>query len=248
MSATVYRDLGTVRAVGLYPVKSMRGQFVDAAKLGFAGLAHDREYAFLREHDTTGLPWLSARQCPRLLRYEARVENLGERHASVVISTPQGETLDIRDPRLLAEIADVAGEPLRLVRLWRRAYDSAGADVSIITTQSIQAISDMAELRLEDARFRANVFVKADADAPFREDKWVGSSIAIGGGGDPARLRLTRKEPRCRVVSLDPHTGEEDARVHKVIVGTRKNNLGAYATVERTGTVAVGEMLRQRMS
>ena len=247
MSATAYKDLGIVRAVGLYPVKSMRGQFVDAAKVGFAGLAHDREYAFLREGDMTGLPWLSARQCPRLLRYEACVENLGERHAAVVIRTPHGEQFDIRDPRLLAEIGDVAGEPLRLVRLWRRAYDSAGADVSIITTQSIQAISDMAERPLEAARFRPNVVVEATAEASFREDKWVGSSVAIGDGSDPARLRLTRKDPRCRIVSLDPHTGDEDARIHRIIVGTRKNNLGAYATVERTGTIALGQVLRQRV-
>jgi uncharacterized protein YcbX len=247
MTATAYKDLGIVRAVALYPVKSMQGQFVHAANLGFAGLAHDREYAFLREEDTTGLPWLSARQCPRLLRYNARVENPGER-AAVVIRTPHGEELDIRDPRLLAEIADVAGEPLRLVRLWRHAYDSAGAEVSIIATQSIQAISDMAERPLEATRFRPNVVVEATAEAPFREDKWVGSSVAIGDGGDPARLRITRKNPRCRIVSLDPHTGDEDARIHRIIVRTRKNNLGAYATVERTGAIAVGQMLRQRVS
>ena len=247
MSATAYKDLGTVEAVGLYPVKSMRGQFVDAVNVGFAGLAHDREYAFLREDDTTGLPWLSARQCPRLLRYEARVENLGERHAAVVIRTPDGEDLDVRDPRLVAEIADVAGEPLRLVRLWRRTYDSAGADVSIITTQSVEAISAAAERAVEAARFRPNVVVEAAADAPFREEKWVGSSVAIGNGGDPARLRLTRKDPRCRIISLDPHTGDEDASIHRIVVGTRKNNLGAYATVERTGTLAVGQPLRQRV-
>jgi uncharacterized protein YcbX len=248
MPATAYKDLGIVSAVGLYPVKSMQGQCVDAAKLGFAGLAYDREYAFLREEDTTGLPWLSARQCPRLLGYKACVERLGERHAAVVIRTPHGEELDIRDPRLLAEIVDVAREPLRLVRLWRRTYDSAGADVSIITTQSIQAISEMAERPLEPARFRPNVVVEATAEAPFREDKWVGASVAIGSGSDPARLRLARKDPRCRIVSLDPHTGDEDARIHRIIVGTRKNNLGAYATVERTGTIAVGEVLRQRVS
>jgi uncharacterized protein len=242
-----YKDLGTISAVGLYPVKSMQGQFVDDAKLGFAGLAHDREYAFLREEDATGLPWLSARQCPQLLRYQAYVENLGERHATVAIRTPEGDELDIRDPRLLAEVAAVAGEPLRLVRLWRRAYDSAAADVSIITTQSIQAISDAVQRPLEVARFRPNVVVEAAAEAPFREEKWVGSSLAIGNGGDPGRLRLTRKDPRCRIVSLDPVTGEEDARIHAIIVETRRNNLGAYATVERTGTVAVGQVVRQRV-
>jgi uncharacterized protein len=248
MSAAAYKDVGTVRAIGLYPVKSMQGQFVDSAKLGFAGLAHDREYAFLREEDTTGLPWLSARRCPRLLGHAARVENLGERHAAVVVRTPHGDEFDIREGRLVAELADMAGEPLRLVQLWRRAYDSAGAEVSVITTQSIQAISDIARRPLEAARFRANVVVEAAADAPFREDKWVGSSVAVGDGSDPARLRITRKDPRCRIVSLDPHTGDEDARIHKIIVGTRKNNLGTYATVERTGTVALGQVLRQRVS
>jgi uncharacterized protein YcbX len=248
MAANGYKDLGTVTALGLYPVKSMQGQFVDAVDVGFAGLAHDREYAFLREQDTTGMPWLSARQCPGLLRYEASVENVGERRAAVVIRTPHGEELDVHDPRLVSEIADVAGERLRLVRLWRRTYDSAAAEVSIITTQSIQAISDAAERQLEAARFRPNVVVEAAAEAPFREEKWVGSSVAIGDDGDPARLRLTRKDPRCRIVSLDPHTGDEDPSVHKVVVGARKNNLGAYATVERTGTLAVGQLLRQRVS
>src|ERR1700742_2875996 len=109
MSAAAYKDLGIVRSVALYPVKSMQGQSVDAAKLGFAGLPHAREYAFLRDQDATGLPWLSARQCPRLLRYEASVERFGERNATVVVRTPDGEQLDIRDPRLLAEITGVAG-------------------------------------------------------------------------------------------------------------------------------------------
>ena len=45
MSAAAYKDVGTVRAIGLYPVKSMQGQFVDSAKLGFGGLAHDRDAA-----------------------------------------------------------------------------------------------------------------------------------------------------------------------------------------------------------
>jgi uncharacterized protein YcbX len=246
MTAAAYKDLGVVRALALYPVKSMRGELHDTVQLGFAGLAHDREYAFLRERDTTGLPWLSARQCPRLLSYQASVDGFGERHAAVVVRTPDGERLDIRDPRLHAEIADMAGEPLRLVRLWRRAYDSAGADVSIITTQSIQAISELAERPLEAARFRPNVLVEAAAPAPFREDKWVGSSVTVGDGSDPGRLRLTRKDPRCRIVSLDPHTGDEDARVHGIVVSARRNNLGAYATVERTGTIAVGQVLRQR--
>jgi uncharacterized protein YcbX len=232
--------LGIVRALAVHPVKSMRGQFADAAKLGFGGLAHDREYAFLRERDTTGLPWLSARQCPALLRYQACVDD-----GTVVVHTPGGETLDVRDPRLLAEITGLAGEPLRLVRLWRRAYEAAGAEVSIITTQSIQAIAELLERPLEPARFRANVLVQAAGERPFREEKWVGSTVAIGDDGSPGRLRLTRTDPRCRIVSLDPRSGDEDPRVHRTIVDTRRNILGAYATVERTGTLAVGQIVRE---
>jgi uncharacterized protein YcbX len=246
MSSHQYKDLAVVKGIGVHPVKSMRGFFVDSAKVGFAGLPHDREYAFLDLDDQSGLPFLSARQHPALLRYSAHVEEFGERHARVVVLAPGGKEYPIRDAGLLAEIADLVGARLQLVRLWRRAYDSAGADVSLITTQSISAIGDQAGRVLEPERFRPNILVEALSDAPFREEKWVGASVAVGDGGDVARLRLTRKDPRCRIVSLDPMTGDEDRNVHKVVVSARRNNLGAYATVERTGLIRVGDAVRQR--
>ena len=63
--------VGRVMKLYRYPVKSMAGERLEEARLGWHGLAGDRRCAFLRLDSRSGLPWLSARDFPGLLCYRA---------------------------------------------------------------------------------------------------------------------------------------------------------------------------------
>ena len=52
-------EIGHVEAIFRYPVKSMAGEPLAAAKLGWHGLDGDRRLAFRRIDDRSGLPWLT---------------------------------------------------------------------------------------------------------------------------------------------------------------------------------------------
>jgi hypothetical protein len=53
-------EIGQIEAIFHYPVKSMRGEPVDVATLGWYGLDGDRRLAFRRLDERGGFPWLTA--------------------------------------------------------------------------------------------------------------------------------------------------------------------------------------------
>src|SRR3954465_10940281 len=59
-------DIGQVEAIFRYPVKSMAGERLEAAELGWHGLEGDRRLALRRLEDRGGFPWLSAGKLPEL--------------------------------------------------------------------------------------------------------------------------------------------------------------------------------------
>ena len=63
-------ELGRISAIFRYPVKSMAGELLDVAKLGWHGIEGDRRFAFRRATDTSGFPWLTAGKLPELLLYK----------------------------------------------------------------------------------------------------------------------------------------------------------------------------------
>jgi uncharacterized protein YcbX len=62
-------EIGQIEAIFRYPVKSMRGEPLDAATLGWHGLDGDRRLAFRRLDERGGSPWLSASKLPELILF-----------------------------------------------------------------------------------------------------------------------------------------------------------------------------------
>lgn len=234
-------DVGRVVAVNLYPVKSMAGQTVDSAKLGWQGLAGDRQFAFLCLDDSSGLPWLSGRTYPRLLSYKAFIEG-NPKDGVVKVTTPSGATMPLDASELLDELVRDSGRPLRLTQLWRGAYDAA--PLSLVTTASVAAVGAMVGHGIEAERFRANIVIDAFDDRAFPEDRWIGESLIIGDSAEAPRMRVNRKDPRCRIINISPATGEEDPSVLQQVVRQRKNNIGVYASPEFGGAVSQGDIVR----
>ena len=65
-------ELGQIEAIFRYPVKSMRGEQLAAASLGWHGIDGDRRFALRRLDARGGMPWLTASKLPDLLRFAPR--------------------------------------------------------------------------------------------------------------------------------------------------------------------------------
>jgi uncharacterized protein YcbX len=60
-------EIGQVEAIFRYPVKSMGGERLETANLGWHGLDGDRRLALRRIGDRGGFPWLTASKLPELI-------------------------------------------------------------------------------------------------------------------------------------------------------------------------------------
>lgn len=72
-------EIGHVEAIFRYPVKSMAGERIEAANLGWYGLDGDRRLAFHRVDDRSGMPWLTASKLPDLLLFTPHGEDGADR-------------------------------------------------------------------------------------------------------------------------------------------------------------------------
>lgn len=231
------KELGVVRELVRYPVKSMAGTATESAVLGWHGLDGDRRLAFRRIGDDSGFPWISASRVPELLLYQP----IGGDETTHV-RTPSGETLEIRSPELLDAVAKRLGSGVELMRLKHGIFDDA--PISVITVTTMSAVSDEAGVKLDRRRFRPNIVIETrDGDA-FCEDAWVGGTLVFGDGDERPEVSVTARDLRCAMINLDPDTAIQDKRLMKAAVRLNSNYAGAYGTVIGTGTIRVGDSVR----
>jgi MOSC domain-containing protein len=233
--------VGRIAAITRYPVKSMAGAPTEAAFLGMHGLDGDRRFAFRRAGFHLGHPWLSASHLPELLLYRPEgVDTTTGEPLPTHVRTPREELLELRSAALLAELTERWGGRLELRTLPEGAFDDA--PLSVITRATIDAIGrEAGATGLDPRRFRANIVVEAESDAPFHEDGWIGGTLAFGDADPAPAVRVNSRDVRCMMINLDPDTAKQDARVMKTVVRLNKNNAGVYATALRTGHIRVGE-------
>jgi uncharacterized protein YcbX len=236
-------QVGHVREIVRYPVKSMAGIVTDSAMLGWHGLDGDRRLAFRRTGDDDGFPWLSASKLPELLMYQplALDDGSGE-PLPTHVRTPSGVELEIRSPELSAEISERLGKPVELMQLKHGIFDEA--TISVISLATINGIGREAGLDLDRRRFRANIVVETERDERFLEDAWIGRTLVFrdSDATGPA-VHVTLPDVRCVMINLDPDTAAKDARVMKTVARLNQNNAGVYATVVRTGVISVGNQV-----
>jgi uncharacterized protein YcbX len=226
-------DIGTVAAVHRYPVKAMAGEVLDAADLWWFGVPGDRRYAFVQSEHRGDFPWLTIRELPELTRYRPASQDDPEKQPPL-ITTPAGRTLEITDPALAAELAEKSGRRIHLHRDHRGTFDAF--PVSVISLQTVAALSELVGRQLEPRRFRQTIVIDAPGGA-FAEEALLGRAIVAG----EARLRLSMRDMRCMVVNFDPDSAERDPQVLRAVARHRDTCLGVYATVEAPGAVRAGD-------
>jgi MOSC domain-containing protein len=159
LEASMLIELGQVEAIFRYPVKSMAGERLETANLGWHGLDGDRRLALRRIEDRSGMPWLTASEFPDLLRFAPhRSEGTADAGLPTHVRTPDGEEMPVFSEDLAKEIGRRYGAPVQMMQLRHGIYDEAS--ISVIASDTVREIGRLAGRSLDVRRFRPNVVVR----------------------------------------------------------------------------------------
>jgi uncharacterized protein YcbX len=256
------RVVGKIESLWRYPVKSMRGEELQEAFVGFPGVYGDRLYAFRSSAASNGFPWLTAREQEAMLLYRPRYRfpertmkpgNLAEAEAigsgltavyadlsdfMVDVETPAGERLAIDDPRLMGMLREGLRDrhELSLLRSHRAMTDCR--PVSIFSMQTVRQLSEEFGIDLDKRRFRANLYVELESVDAFGEDEFVGRNLKIG-----ARtvIAVLKRDSRCKIITLDPDTAQPNPEVMRRLARDHEGQAGIYGAVLVEGTIRPGD-------
>jgi uncharacterized protein YcbX len=110
-----------------------------------------------------------------------------------------------------------------------------------------ERLRDAENLTIDVRRFRPNILVKGNPNAPWDEDRW--KTLKITGSSEPIVLDITQRCARCRVPNVHPDTADEhktqpwDAlmKYRRIDEGiTYKPCYGMLAVPKTVGEVRVG--------
>src|SRR3984957_19577297 len=195
-------EIGHVEAIFRYPVKSMAGERLGGAKLGWHGVDGDRRLAFRRMDDRSGFPWLTASKLPDLLlfaplrrEHDAHEDGAqGDLHLPSHIRTPDGREMSVFGDDLAAEVGRRYGAPVQMMQLKHGVFDEAS--ISVIASDTVREIGRLAGQSLDVRRFRPNVVVRLLRSIPFQEDEWVGGVLLFGEGDNAPAITVTMRDER----------------------------------------------------
>jgi uncharacterized protein YcbX len=232
--------IGEVKALFRYPVKSMAGESLDVADLGWHGLEGDRRLAFRRADDRGGFPWLSASKLPDLILFAPRrVGPPVNGDLPTHVRTPEGQELAVFGQELAKEVGGRHGSPVEMMHLNRGIFDEAS--ISVIASATVSEVARLAAQRPDVRRFRPNILIASLRSVPFEEDEWVGGVLSFGETKEGAAIAVTNRDERCSMVNFDPDSARPTPEVLKAIVRVSDNKAGVYGAVLRRGRVAVGQ-------
>ncbi len=233
-------ELGHIEAIFRYPVKSMGGEPLETAQLGWHGLEGDRRLAFRKLEDRGGFPWLTASKLPDLLCFAPhRPEGAAPSSLPTHVRIPEGEALPVFSEDLAAEVGRRLGAPVQMMELKHGIFDEGA--LSVIASETIDEISRLAGHAPDVRRFRPNVVVRLLKPAPFQEDEWLGGILTFGEGEDAPAIAVTLRDERCSMLNLDPDSAASSPEVMKAVVRANGNHAGIYGTVTHAGQLAVGQ-------
>jgi uncharacterized protein YcbX len=254
--------VGQVESLWRYPVKSMRGEELAEAFVGFSGVYGDRIFAFKSSARPVGFPYLTGREQEELLLYRPRFRhpdqaakppNLAEAESiapgltplfadpaelAVEVATPSGEVLAVDDPALIRVLAERMrdGHTLTLLRSVRAMTDCR--PVSLFSVQTARQLGDEFGATLDKRRFRANVYLDLGSAAGFSEDGFVGRTLRLG---PKVVVAILERDPRCKMITLDPETAKPSPDVLRMVTRAHDGMAGVYGAVLVEGTVRQGD-------
>ena len=220
----------------------------------------DRAYAFVREPGPSGFPWLTGREQEDLILYRPHFADASaarlppdvdksfgmapgvfaaypKREAMAVsVTTPDGRTLPVDLAELRAELEAKSGQKVSLRYSDRSHWDCR--PISLFGNSSAGALGRELGMQMDRRRFRANFYADWDEAAPYHEDDLVGRTLRIG---ERLRIAVLERDPRCKMITLDPDTGAQESRVLRHLTEARGGMIGVYGAVLVEGVVKEGD-------
>jgi uncharacterized protein len=231
--------LGQIEALFRYPVKSMRGEPLDNAALGWHGFEGDRLLAFRRLDERGDFPWLAASKLPDLILFTPQRRGSNGQAPPTHVLTPEGEQMPVFGEALAAEIGKRHGAPVQMMQLKHGIFDDAS--ISVITSDTAREVCRLAGRSPDVRRFRPNIVIRSARAVPFEEDEWIGGVLTFGEAEDAPAVAVTMHDVRCAMVNIDPDNGSLAPEVLKAVVRANQNNAGIYGTVIRIGRLSIGQ-------
>lgn len=237
-------EIGRIEAIFRYPVKSMRGEPLEAATMGWHGLDGDRRFAFRRLDERGGFPWLSASKLPELILFTPERSEDDAAALPARVLTPEGESMPLLGEALSADVGRRYGAPVEMMQLKHGMFDEGA--ISVITSETAREVCRLGGASFDIRRFRPNVVVRSTRAVPFEENDWVGGVLTFGEADDAPAVAVTQRDERCSMLNFDPDDGSALPGVMKAVVRANQNHAGVYGSVTRTGRLAVGQTVLLR--
>ena len=253
--------IGTIESIWRYPCKGMRGEEIPHVYTGFAGLMGDRIYGVIAEDGDPAFPWHTGRDQEEFVLYEARYtsgddllvpknidafEGLApgikpiypdDEAFSVNVKTPDGKIVGIESREFLDDLQKTTDRSLRVHMTQQGQHDCR--PVSIFSLSALAALSEETGMKIDKRRFRANFYVEwENQDDPYYEFSLVGKSLKIG---DKLEVRVIERDPRCKMITLDPDTSDESPKLLQHVSRRHGGDAGVFAAVLSEGRVKKGD-------
>jgi len=242
----------------------MGGETLAESFIGFSGVYGDRCYAFKNSAARKGFPYLNATVQQQMLLYHPkfRYPEMASKPPNLIeaisiapgvtpanaepedmmldVVTPSGTVVAVDDLALIEMLGEgLRGENhLTLVRSDRALTDCR--PVSLISLQTIRQVEAESGIPLDKRRFRANVYLDLASDYGFAEDELVGRKLCIGSS---AVIMVLERDPRCKMISLDPDTGEHNPEILRKVAQAHGAFAGVYCAVLVEGILTKGDSI-----
>jgi len=230
-----------------YPIASIGGENVSSANIGTEGILGDRTHGLFDA--TSGTP-----AAPEKDRRWHKALMLSATSASSVIPLihfPDGSVLSVEDDRTCAYLSDYFGFHVGIGRVDPNSglqryplieHRHKHFPLHVLTAGSLGFLAKLQGVAKVDVRrFRPNVLLEREMiieDEPsFEETLWVGHHARIGS----VSLAIEDEATRCGITIIPQPGIEDDPEVLRTILRKNRRRFGAYCSVEKAGTLALGD-------
>jgi uncharacterized protein YcbX len=245
-----------MEVVGLwhYPVKSLQGEPIDAARVEEDGVRGDRRWG-IRDQRTGRI--LTARRRPELLGACASYDD-----DEPVIRLPDGRTVVGPGKRTDAQLSEWLASPVSLVasvvsdpgraEYFADATDDTSqaiewtmpegryvdaAPVLLLTTASLRtAARHHPNGAWDPRRFRPNILIDIEGEG-WIEDSWIGRQVQVG----VVTLIPTQSCIRCTMVTRPQPGLDADVEIFRTLARHHHGHFGVWSEVLTPGNLSVGD-------